>query len=209
MARRIAAPDRLPAGRANLGLVLRWQAALWEMQAFQAVPERSGCRIMTELGAAIRAALATARSLRERSPSRRPATGRRPSSRSRCCKQRRRRRADGCRGLRQVHRWLNADISGQLPAGVLCSARRLAALPCHLGQPVAIGRTAVLRICIGAQLVWETAFDESLGSSLEARLEAQIQRARLALRKTELIAQYYDRCAAGAVARSRPERTSS
>ncbi len=99
--------------------------------------------------------------------------------------------------MKQVHRWLNADISAWLPADALCSARRLAALPCHLGQPVAIARTAVLRLCIGAHLVWQTAFDQSLGSSFEARLEAQIQRARLALRKTELIAQYYASLAAG------------
>ncbi len=99
-----------------------------------------------------------------------------------------------------MHRWLNADISSWLPSGLLCSARRLAALPCHLGQPVALARTAALRVCIGAHLVWQTAFDESLGSSLEARLEAQIQSARLVVRKAELIAQYYDSLSAGAVA---------
>ena len=65
--------------------------------------------------------------------------------------------------VKQVHRWLNADISSWLPAGALCSARRLAALPCHLGQPVALARTAALRMCIGAHLVWQTAFDESSG----------------------------------------------
>ena len=102
---------------------------------------------------------------------------------------------------KQVHRWLNADVSSWLPAGTLCSARRLAALPCHFGQPVALGRTAALRVCIGARLVCQTALDDSLGSSLEARLEAQIQKARLAVRKVELIAHYYDALsAAGAVA---------
>jgi hypothetical protein len=85
---------------------------------------------------------------------------------------------------------------------VLCSARRLAALPCHLGQPVAIAQTAVLRMCIGAHLVWQTAFDESLGGSFEARLDAQIQRARLAVRKVELIARYHDSISAAAAAAS-------
>jgi hypothetical protein len=102
--------------------------------------------------------------------------------------------------MKQVHRWLNADISEWLATDVLCSARRLAALPCHLGQPVAVARTAVLRMCIGAHLVWETAFDHSLGSSFEARLEAQIERAKLSLRKTELIARYYDSLSAAAPA---------
>jgi hypothetical protein len=188
----------LPTG-ANLGLVLRWQAALWQMRAFQAVPQEQRARIMTGLGAAIRTALAAAGSLREVAVETsgdwpqtifpfevlREAGSGAPM--------------DGA-ALRQVHRWLNADISGRLPPGVLCSARRLAALPCHLGQPVAIARTAVLRICIGAHLVWETAFDESLGTSFEARLATQIQRARLALRKTELIVQYYDSLCAGASA---------
>jgi hypothetical protein len=106
--------------------------------------------------------------------------------------------------VKQVHRWLNADISGSLPPGTLCSARRLAALPCHVGQPVEIARTAVLRICIGAHLVWEIAFDDSLGSSFEARLEAQIQRARLVVRKADLIAQYHDAlCARAAAAQTR------
>jgi hypothetical protein len=76
--------------------------------------------------------------------------------------------------------------------GTLCSARRLAAVPCYLGQPVAIGRSAALRICIGARHVWETACDESLGRSFETRLEAQVGRVRLVVRKSELIAQYYD-----------------
>ena len=111
--------------------------------------------------------------------------------------------------MKQVHRWLNADISGWLPPAALCSARRLAALPCHLGQPVAIGRTVVLRICTGAHLVWETALDPNLGSSFEARLEAQIQRARLAVRKAELIARYYDffrRCCSRGVGAPSPWR---
>jgi hypothetical protein len=58
-------------------------------------------------------------------------------------------------------------------------------------------------VCIGAHLVWQVACDHTLGSSLDARLEAQIENARLAVRKTELIAQCYDAlCAAAFQARS-------
>jgi hypothetical protein len=191
---------RLP-DRANLGLVLRWQAALWEIQAFRAVPQEQRTRSMTALAAAVRTALAESHSLRPMTvdtPGGWPQTifpfevlhG----------------AADGTEKpldigtMKQVHRWLNADISEWLATDVLCSARRLAALPCHLGQPVAVARTAVLRLCIGAHLVWETAFDHSLGSSFEARLEAQIQRARLSLRKVELIARYYGSLSAAAAA---------
>jgi hypothetical protein len=192
--------------RANLGLVLRWQAALWQMQAFQAVPREQRARIMNELGAAVRAALARSHCLRPIAVetvgdwpqtifpfevlSEATESGAQPLAAA---------------ALKQVHRWLNADISAWLPPGVLCSARRLAALPCHLGQPVSIGRTAALRICIGAHLVWQTAFDEDLGSSFEARLKAQVERAGLALRKAELIGRYYEplSAAAAAVAQAR------
>jgi glutamate/tyrosine decarboxylase-like PLP-dependent enzyme len=178
----------------NLGLLLRWHAALTEMRAFQAVPERQRLQIMTALGGAIRGALQGSPHLRpiavELSGSDWPqtifpfeilhGTG-----------------ADGARPLdlaaaRQVHRWLNTDVSSWLPAEAGCSARRLAALHCHLGQAVALGRSAALRLCIGAQLVCQTASDHSLGSSLAARLETLIQNARLAVGKAELIAQNYD-----------------
>jgi hypothetical protein len=51
-------------------------------------------------------------------------------------------------------------------------------------------------VCIGARLVWQAACDDALGSSLKAWLEAQIQKARLAVRKAELIAHYYDELSA-------------
>jgi glutamate/tyrosine decarboxylase-like PLP-dependent enzyme len=180
--------------RANLGLVLRWQAALWEMRAFGAVLPEQRQRIITELGAATRAALEASRWLRPVAVAASakdwpqtifPFEVLRPEG-----------DGDGqpmdLAAVQHVHRWLNADIAKWLPPGTLCSARRLAAVACHVGQPVAIGKSALLRICIGAHLVWETALDESLGGDLDARLEAQIGRARLVVRKTELIAQYYD-----------------
>jgi hypothetical protein len=181
----------------NLGLLLRWHAALTEMRAFEAVPERQRLQIMSELGRAIASALEASPHLRpvavELSGSGWPQTifpfEVLPEARDG--------RLDWA-ALKQVHRWLNADVARWLPAGTPRSARRSAALPCHLGQPVALGRTAALRICVGAQLVRQTASDPSLGTSVEARLETQIQRARLAVRKAELIAQNYDAlCAAG------------
>jgi hypothetical protein len=164
---------------ANLGLVLRWQAALWEVRALQAVPEDQRLLVMTELGAAVRDALEGARCLRqvavETSGGGRPQTIF-PFEVLRAAA------ADSAQPMdlgmmRQIHRWLNADISRWLPPGTLCSARRLGAPPCHVGQPVGIGSAAVLRVCIGAHLVWEV------------------------VRKAELIAQYYDAlCAAAAAA---------
>jgi glutamate/tyrosine decarboxylase-like PLP-dependent enzyme len=128
---------------ANLGLVLRWQAALWEMQAFQAVPGEQRARIMIELGNAVRTALDRSGRLRpvvietsggDWPPTIFPFEVMRET-------------ADGgaqpmdAKTIRQVHRWLNADIARWLPPATPCSARRLAALPCHLGQPVELART--------------------------------------------------------------------
>ncbi|HEX6111368.1 MAG TPA: pyridoxal-dependent decarboxylase [Geminicoccaceae bacterium] len=187
----------------NLGLLLRWHAALTEMRAFQAVPWRERVQIMAELGVAIRREI-------ERSPRLRPVAVELSGSdwpQTIFPFEVLHRTGDGGErpldlpAARQVHRWLNADVSSWLPAGTLCSARRLAALPCHLGQPVALGRSAALRVCLGAHLVCQTACDETLGSSMEARLEAQIRKARLAVRKAELIAQHHEAlCAAAELA---------
>ena len=85
--------------RANLGLVLRWQAALWEMRAF------APCRRSNGSGSSPSSAPRSAPRSRhragcDRSPSRRRArTGPRRSSPSRCCARRATRRAaDGSRG---------------------------------------------------------------------------------------------------------------
>ncbi|MGH6897716.1 MAG: pyridoxal-dependent decarboxylase [Geminicoccaceae bacterium] len=188
--------------QANLGLVLRWQAALWEMRAFGMVPPEQRQRIIAELGAAIRAAIEASRWLRPVAVAGAADNWPQTIFPFEVLRQ----EADGgtqpmdVAAVEQVHRWLNADIAKWLPPGTLCSARRLAAVACHVGQPVAIGRSAALRICIGAHLVWETACDEGLGSSFEARLEAQTQRARLVVRKAELIAQFHDALCAAAAA---------
>ncbi len=51
-----------------------------------------------------------------------------------------------------------------------------------------IGAAAALRLCIGAHLITEVAFDPALGPTLEQRLERQIGRARLVLEKAALLA---------------------
>jgi ribosomal protein S12 methylthiotransferase accessory factor YcaO len=101
---------------------------------------------------------------------------------------------------RHVHRWLNRDVSAWLPSEVGGESRDIAALACHLGQPVAIGegRAGALRLCIGAHMVAEVALSEALGEMLEDRLARQIERARIALSKVELIAEHLDAIAAAA-----------
>lgn len=56
-----------------------------------------------------------------------------------------------------VYRALNRDVSGLLPAPLSAEERRLAALPCHIGQPVAVsnvtGPVGALRVSAGAGLI--------------------------------------------------------
>jgi hypothetical protein len=53
-----------------------------------------------------------------------------------------------------LHRALNRDVAGLLPGTLPARARRIAALPCHIGQPVVLpGGSAALRISASAQIV--------------------------------------------------------
>ncbi|KAK3360673.1 hypothetical protein B0T25DRAFT_536127 [Lasiosphaeria hispida] len=64
--------------------------------------------------------------------------------------------------LKQIHRWLTTDVSGLLPNCAGEEERRFAALSCFIGQPVAIGDFAVLRLAIGAALAAELGEDPSV-----------------------------------------------
>ena len=55
-----------------------------------------------------------------------------------------------------LHRALNRDVVSLLPSVLPARARRLAALPCHIGQPVALpGGTAALRVSASAHVIDE------------------------------------------------------
>ncbi len=183
----------------NLGLLFRWRAALWEIQALATLPEQQRCEIMAELGAAIRTALDGSAYLApievERQDPDWPAT-------IFPCRVLRR-GADGAlapmdvEAARQVWRWLRRDLADRLPAGAPASSRRLASMACHVGQPFEIGTAdgktlGALRICIGAHLISQVAFDPDLGATLAVRLKRQIGRARLIVEKIELIARHFE-----------------
>jgi hypothetical protein len=83
---------------------------------------------------------------------------------------------------------LNDDLGARLPADA-GAEREIAAVPCHIGQPVKIGAdAAALRLCIGARQIVEVAAPSGLGATFEERLASQVARLRLALRKMELVA---------------------
>jgi hypothetical protein len=98
----------------------------------------------------------------------------------------------GTEAARQVWRWLREDLADRLPVHAARAERRLAALPCQVGQPIAIGPAGALRLCIGARQISEAALDPALGATVELRLQRQIGRARLVLDKAALIARYVD-----------------
>ena len=176
--------------RPNLGLLFRWRAALFEMQALEAVPDDLRRSIIARLGGAIEDALDASAWLE---PVEQAANDEPPT----IFPFRILRAASGGRPLaveatRRVWRWLREDLSERLPAAASKAERRLGALACQVGQPIALGPAGALRICIGAQLISQVAFDPALGKSAALRLERQIGRARLVLDKTALIARYFD-----------------
>ena len=185
---------RLTAGlsaNANLGLLLRWQAALAEMEAFNRVPDRLRIETMTVLAEQLRAGIeaSDAMALVAAQPT---APDWPPTI---FAVQVLRRDSQGVAtaldmaALKEVHALLNEDLSAWLPAAAGAAEREIAAVPCHIGQPVKIGADrAALRLCIGARQVVEVAAPSDLGATLEERLACQIARLRLALRKIELVA---------------------
>jgi hypothetical protein len=189
----------------NLGLLLRWRAALLELEAYRAVPAPLRSRTVEQLCAAIRQAIEASPWLRP-VPAPAPNDGDPPQTIfpftiSRLDGSGRHRPMD-VEATQKVWHWLREDLSERLPAGTPDPERRLARQVCQLGQPIRLGSvagapTGALRICIGARQVVEAAFDPALGKSADQRLERQIGRARLALEKVELVARRFDHLNAG------------
>lgn len=184
----------------NIGLALRWQAALAESEAFASVPDgrirdtlrRFECAARTEIAAHDDLELLPVPEL-ARAPLhgregwdsvptvfsfllRDPAAPDRPLDLTRA---------------RAVHRWLNADLSPHLPG------EPLAALLCHLGQPVPIPHPSLagapagaLRLCAGARLV--SGEPSHAGLTDEVRLAREFADVGRALAKITLILSHLD-----------------
>ena len=183
---------------ANLGLALRWAAALAEMEAFAAVPEDAAAAILRRFGEAVRAAIQANPDLvllesgnpAESEPTSEWATlptiftfaMRAPGAEGRG------RYALDPTDARLVYACLNSDLSDALPAR--SSERALAALRCHIGQPVALQDktgTAIgaLRICAGARLVSGEPSHAAL--SPDERLQGEIADMHRVVAKVSLV----------------------
>jgi len=215
----LACADHLPAAT-NLGMVLRWQAALAEMRAIGAVPPAELHRRLGFFLSGVRDAIACRAelSLVDVPPPRRPAAGLREPA-APCWDELqtilsflvlRRETAPEPEGgpvpldlaeARCLYRWLNADVSRALPAGAGAEERRLARLLCHIGQPVPVAHPALggrpagaLRISAGARLLSGEPSHEGL--DVERRLAREIADARSVLDKIGLLLRHWPRLAA-------------
>ena len=230
LASRLYGPGRLPEGLAdysgsadwppgatavaaddavNLGMVLRWQAALAEMAAFALVPERLALERTTAFIAGVEDAIAASPHIAaiEVPAPLRPAL---PSASETCWDQLQTIRsflvlapdADGVpRPLdvaraRLVYRWLNADVSQALPDTACNADRMLARLLCHVGQPAPVAddrldgaMAGALRISVGARLLSGEPSHEGLAAPV--RMAREIADVRRILDKINLLLQHW------------------
>ena len=235
LARRLSGPGRLPAGLAayggradwpadasavlpdaapaeatvNLGLVLRWQAAIAEMQAFAEVPDRLALERAAAFIDGVEAVIAASPDVAAvvvPQPAREALRGDAGET-MRSWDQLQTIRSflvlepaaagsdraplDMARA-RLVYRWLNADVTRALPATADAKDRALARLLCHIGQPAPVAddrlddaMAGALRISVGARLLSGEPSHAGLGSS--ARLAREIDDVRRIVEKIELL----------------------
>jgi hypothetical protein len=195
------------AGACNLGLLMRWQAALWEIKAFQAVSEKHKYMVFALFGESIREAINSNPDL-ELVPT--PTTERwkllegmdwdwlptiftfllfRNGHQGR-------RKPCTLEEAKKVYHLLNSDISNLIPRDTPEEESRLAARRYHIGQPVKINRvgddwSGALRISAGARLVSGVRFDPELGRHFSQRLSREITEACEALDKISVILKYF------------------
>jgi hypothetical protein len=191
----------------NYGLLFRWRAALWEMQAFYAVEVAQRIATLRAFGERLRAGIERCPVTRfvptpvfDRSRLGVPSAMVAPQTIFTFTVLR------GAGGepaplsvseAQSVYQWLNVDISHQLPMSASEAELALARRRFHIGQPVKLARrgdhfVGGLRISAGARLVSGVAFDATLGPTPGVRLEREIADALAILEKIALIVRHFD-----------------
>jgi hypothetical protein len=204
--------------RPNIGLLLRWQAALWEIKAFYAVPPATQFdtvrRFLATLIEAIREnpdlKLVTAPALERLQGESEAQWDQIQTILSFLV-----RRRDCSSGssvflsfeeAQLAYRWLNMDISAFLPNTAREEEKQVAGVRCHIGQPVRIFMQdntwyAALRIAVGARLISGVEFDPTLGDSRGERLATELHGALTILKKLSIISRHWDYFIAAGVGR--------
>lgn len=190
---------------ANVGSLLRWRAALWEMEAFYAVPAERQFTAVRHFVEGLSAAVAASEWVEMVEA---PALARMPEGDEQDWDSTQTifsllvKRGGAPAGAppwltldeaKQLYQWLNMDITPLLPDEISDDERHVASSCCHVGQPVVIfsdhgHQYAAIRIAFGARLVSRVEMDPLLGETAEARREGELGSALAVLRKIELIA---------------------
>ncbi|PYD62915.1 hypothetical protein [Gluconacetobacter entanii] len=198
----------LPAGH-NIGLLLRWHAAMAEMAALADVPRATVTQRLRTFLSAARDAITHNRDLCLLPPyaPRRPPLADAWDDAATILSffVRAHDAGDTFRPLalaqaRRLYAWLNTDLSTVIPARD-ADERRLAALLCHVGQPVPLAHPALdgelagaLRISAGARLVsGEPSHD---GMDSRRRMERETRDVRRVVDKISLILRHWPTIAA-------------
>ena len=188
----------------NVGLMLRWRAALWEMEAFFSVPATDRRAVFSRFANGMQQLIGDHDGIE---PVLAPVYGREyehadddwdsvatifsflVSGVGVCA-------TDNhyltYEEAKKVYHWLNMDLSGLLPSDSTDSDKALASHCCHIGQPVSVTGPGgewigALRIAVGARLISRVAFDPSLGATATERLAEQLRAAGEILDKISLI----------------------
>lgn len=181
---------------ANIGLLVRWAAALAELEGYYNADGAARYRALRAFEAGVPALLGAAACVELHSvepPVVRDDVERLLESKTTVfpfCVRHGGRRL-GKAALKRVHTLLNQDLSRLTPEDSSALDRRALARSFHLGQPVALGEDgslAVLRVALGGPLIRRVAVDPELGATLDARITWLEEQLRLLTRKLEWIA---------------------
>jgi hypothetical protein len=230
LAARLAAVEGLPAGlcdytsrsdwprswtrlrqglreRANLGQLLRWIAAAQEMRDYFAAPAKFRIAALRRFAETVPRLIASEETVELLADYPRTAPVEDEEMAVRTIFPFLVRRSGRVLSLAEcgvLYRALNQDISAPLPGAATARQRRVAAQPCHIGQPVALslaeGPAAALRISAGARVVSETWVPGNERMSF-ANLGNEFVQIRTILDKLNLLLRHFD-----AVARVLDER---
>jgi len=188
--------SRLPA-RVNIGQWLRWEAALEEMNAYFAVPASFRITALQRFAAATPRLIArseTLASLPDGTPHSCDGDETAPKTIFPFIV-RRDGQALSFDACMMIYRALNRDVAGILPADATARQRRIAAQPCHIGQPVALHdasgvRTSALRISAGARFVSESwSPDEDAAT---ANIGREIEQVAMIVEKIDLLVRHFE-----------------